>query len=247
VDNPLFGTNTGRKRESSHPCYSPKTPIPPSDRNLEEKPREDASEDLPFHSASRTKTHHPQNVIVLDGDDVLQRRMSFTPMRVKIEGENRKKNPALSFLNRPDYSNDSADASPTHGRLRTVTPSESKDNDDFQDDVFMKHNVKASKRARTPEETEPTKDSKTRKAHIKEKEKAAPEERRTRSRSHAYDACSTSNARTGSLTKTSVEAAPEKRGRGHPPGKKKKALQRSDHVIEMNLVIGIYYLWALEL
>jgi hypothetical protein len=222
VDNPSFGTNTGSKGESSRPCYSPKTPMPSTDRNLEEKPREGASEDLPFHSASRAKTNHPQNVIVLDGDDLPQRRMSFIPVRVKIEGESRKKSLALSSLDGPQYSDDSADASPVHGRLRRVTPSESEDNDDFQDDVFMKHNVRSSKRARTPEETEPTKDMKTPKAHIKEKEKAALEERLTRSCSHAYDACGTSNARTGSLPKTSVEAAPEKRGRGRPPGKKTK-------------------------
>jgi hypothetical protein len=222
VDNPSFGTNTGSRGESSRPYYSPKTPMPPSDRTSEEEPREDVQEDLPFHSASRAKTNHPQNVIVLDGDDLPQRRMSFTPMRVKIEGESRKRNPVLSFLDGPQYSNDSADASPTHGRLRKVTPSESEDNDDFQDDVFMKHSVRASKRARTPEETEPAKDTKTPKAHIKEKEKAALEERRTRSRFHAYDACGTSNARTASLTKTSVEAAPKKRGRGRPPGKKPK-------------------------
>ena len=79
----------------------------------------------------------------------------------------------------------------------------------------MKYNVNASKRARTPEESEPTKDMKTPKVHIKEKEKAALKECRTKSCSHAYDACGTLNARTGSLTKNSMDTTPEKRDRGH--------------------------------
>jgi hypothetical protein len=72
MDNPSFGTNTGSRGESSRPCYSPKTPMPPSDRTSEEELREDVQEDLPFHSMSRAKTNHPQNVIVLDGDDLPQ-------------------------------------------------------------------------------------------------------------------------------------------------------------------------------
>ena len=86
----------------------------------------------------------------------------------------------------------------------------------------MKHNVRALKRARTLEEIEPTKDMKTPKAHMKENEKVALEEHRTRSHSHAYDAFGTSNVRIGSMTKTSVEAAPEKRGKGRLLGKKPK-------------------------
>ena len=98
VDFPSFGTNIGSKGESSRSYYSLKTPMPPSDRNLEVKPPEDASEDLPFHSTSHAKTNHPQNVIVLDGDDLPQRRMSFTLVRVKIKGERKKKTRRYFFL-----------------------------------------------------------------------------------------------------------------------------------------------------
>ena len=129
----------------------------------------------------------------------------------------------LTSLDGLEYSDTSADATAVHGRLRRVTPLESEDNDDFQENVFMKQNVRSSKRARTPDESEPPKDNmKAPKVHIKDNEKAAHEGSLIRIRAHAYDACGTLNARNASLPKTSLEAALEKRGRGHPPGKKKK-------------------------